>query len=46
MVLETVPLYVLFEASVLLAAFAEGRARTRERRSASDGTSPRSEESM
>jgi sec-independent protein translocase protein TatC len=45
MLLETAPLYVLFEASVLLAAFAQGRARTRERRSATDGTSPRVEQS-
>ena len=34
MLLETVPLYVLFEASVLLATIAERRARARERRAA------------
>jgi sec-independent protein translocase protein TatC len=38
MLLETVPLYLLFEVSVLLATFAERRARARERRDATVST--------
>ena len=34
MLLETVPLYLLFEGGVLLATIAERRARARERRAA------------
>jgi sec-independent protein translocase protein TatC len=38
MILETVPLYVLYEASILVAAFAERRTAAAEARSASAGT--------
>jgi len=40
LLLETVPLYVLYEASILLASFVEHRALRRERRTPSDGPPP------
>ncbi len=40
LMLETVPLYVLYEASILLASFVERRERRRERRTPSDGPPP------
>jgi sec-independent protein translocase protein TatC len=40
LLLETVPLYVLYEASILLASFVERRALRRERRTSSDGPPP------
>lgn len=40
LLLETIPLYVLYEASILVASFAARRAAARERAWASDGDSP------